>query len=536
MRRLDMDAALLRVAEEAGARVLQGVRVVGVTVRDGRASEVVGIEASKGTRLSVPADTVIGADGSTSRVRTCLLGRPPPETTGLAMRCFVGGYPSSAWLDFVLPLEHAAVGFRGYGWAFPLGDGTANVGVGVFASAAVNRFPRMSRLLDDLLERLGTLRGFSSLTPVGRPRSGLLRSWEHVPRGPRNVLLVGDAAGLVNPVTGEGIAAALESGCIAGGLGFDGRGGDLAAHYAASVIHLQAEPFRLLKSVPWQFIDTMLGTSRAGLTAIRQAAGDAVSGRVRAPPPKDSIDESVNAALDSAPALLRRAASDLRGDRGDPVASLFRAVLDSVVESSDRDMAALISLLDVQAALAQDVRRDSGEDVADTSSLMLADLVSAHALDIGGRAGRRLCADYAARLAGAGIDFEFSPGTARARRLFGMSALSGEFAGRHLAGRGVAGATPEDILVSECMAVAALHDLAWRSDQLRLWRERGTHPRDLPSWAGDGVASARELLLAAHTHVPCVGRNVPSALRSLRAAAETRFRRATGSGPKPHLA
>jgi flavin-dependent dehydrogenase len=105
-------------------------------------------------------------------------------------------------------LHFGGVPQPGYGWVFPLRDGLANVGVGflpkdkrhtaraVFEPWVASKLP-MARAASEM-------RGY----PI---RVDFLRAPLHAPR----TLLVGEAAGLVNPLTGEGIDYALESGQIA---------------------------------------------------------------------------------------------------------------------------------------------------------------------------------------------------------------------------------------------------------------------------------------------------------------------------------
>jgi flavin-dependent dehydrogenase len=107
----------------------------------------------------------------------------------------------------------------GYGWIFPGPDGGANLGIGIgtladrrAAAAAVQRLPAFV----EHLVRLGLLDGVSS--PLPRRLGGWLKMGMvgTTPAAGR-VLLVGDAAGLVNPLQGEGIAPAMTSACAAAG-------------------------------------------------------------------------------------------------------------------------------------------------------------------------------------------------------------------------------------------------------------------------------------------------------------------------------
>jgi hypothetical protein len=132
---------------------------------------------------------------------------------GFAVRCY---------LDQTVPLPAITLweqtpwrAFPGYGWIFPGPDGVANLGVGVgtladrqAGSAAVRVLPAYLRYLADLglLDRVPDGNGPRRLG--GWLKMGMVGT---VPAAGR-VLLVGDAAGLVNPLQGEGIAQAMTSG------------------------------------------------------------------------------------------------------------------------------------------------------------------------------------------------------------------------------------------------------------------------------------------------------------------------------------
>jgi flavin-dependent dehydrogenase len=123
----------------------------------------------------------------------------------LAARAYFDDLPGPLEPTFQLRFDN--VPSPGYGWIFPTGPTTANVGVGFFprrgSGTAVQAFERFTDLL----------RGGRQVGPVkGYPiRVDFLRAPTFAP----NTLLVGEAAGLVNPLTGEGIDYALESGQIA---------------------------------------------------------------------------------------------------------------------------------------------------------------------------------------------------------------------------------------------------------------------------------------------------------------------------------
>lgn len=153
------------------------------------------------------ARTVVGADGAGSVVRRgLLLPRQPTAHLGVALRGYAAAAPGRGRLEVRFPPNQPR---RAYGWCFTGGDGRANVGVGAFDTTMQLR----RRDLETMLRRLfpavqvdpHTLRG--QRLPLGSFRPEV---WSG------RVLLAGDAASLVDPLTGEGVHHALASGRLAG--------------------------------------------------------------------------------------------------------------------------------------------------------------------------------------------------------------------------------------------------------------------------------------------------------------------------------
>jgi menaquinone-9 beta-reductase len=205
--RLELDDLLRRRAEDAGARVLEGV-----AIRDLCPLRGGGARAS-GRAGSWDADVVIAADGPAS-VAWCALGQRAPR--GRALAVAVTAYYEGVSVDQADTSEHyfepglAA----GYGWIFPAVNGIANVGVYQRADRYHARGAQLSQLLERFVanhpERFARARRVGKSRNWPLPLAGL-RPFS----GTNGVLACGDAARLVDPLTGEGIWHALESGRLA---------------------------------------------------------------------------------------------------------------------------------------------------------------------------------------------------------------------------------------------------------------------------------------------------------------------------------
>jgi menaquinone-9 beta-reductase len=190
------DSSLLGKAAAAGAEVRQGVSVVSVDAQ--RAS----VTFSTGERLQY--GMLIGADGANSIVRRKIFPMRKGRGTGIGLEVFVprvrmGSLPDELQIRFgSLPY--------GYGWVFP-GPETVCIGAGVTGSKAVGAQVRAA--LNELLRHFGLDPGSFRLRAAPIPSLAL-----HRELGAENIFLVGDAAGLCDQVSGEGICHAVASGLL----------------------------------------------------------------------------------------------------------------------------------------------------------------------------------------------------------------------------------------------------------------------------------------------------------------------------------
>jgi geranylgeranyl reductase family protein len=226
--RTSLDARLRRAALDAGAEEVTGR--AGAISSGAPGPAVIALDQG-GT---VEADVVIGADGAASRVaESAGLVDHHRVLWGFAMRAYVEQPVELPYIAFWDPTPGRA--FPGYGWIFPGADGRSNAGLGLGTGSDRRAGARATRQLDAFLDHLRALGllGAASAAPKGGRLGGWLKMGMvgTIPaRG--NVLLVGDAAGLVNPLQGEGIAQAMDSGRAAATAVID-RPAEAASRYVA---------------------------------------------------------------------------------------------------------------------------------------------------------------------------------------------------------------------------------------------------------------------------------------------------------------
>jgi flavin-dependent dehydrogenase len=137
---------------------------------------------------------------------------------GLAIRqYFTSPMQDSDWFDAYLDIRSGDETMPGYGWVFPVGDGTVNAGVGLLSTYGGWRDINLHDLQRFFIDQLPPEWDVNWETVCSKPRAGRLFMGQSVwpPHGP-GFVLVGDAAGMVNPCNGEGIAYGYETGRIAG--------------------------------------------------------------------------------------------------------------------------------------------------------------------------------------------------------------------------------------------------------------------------------------------------------------------------------
>lgn len=202
------DNHLLDVAIAAGAVVRFESEALPLIEDDRAVGVVVGTEEIRASLVVLAS----GAQGAAAKMLGAV--RDPNETFGLAIRAYVPS-PRHAerHLEACLSLrdEHGTP-VPGYGWMFPAGDGTVNIGVG--ALSTMKGFKKLN--LNTLLDQYRSLvkESWSLGEYIDKPRAWRL-PMSCVRRHGPGWVAIGDAAGFVNPMNGEGIDYALESGMLA---------------------------------------------------------------------------------------------------------------------------------------------------------------------------------------------------------------------------------------------------------------------------------------------------------------------------------
>jgi len=202
------DQELARGAVHAGAKLQMNTNAVDLLKKNGK---IVGVKTiQQGEPVDIEADVVVGADGVESKVgkwagiKTTL---KPIDLETCAQYTLANVDCPDAFCDFYLGKKRAP---GGYVWVFPKGDDVANVGIGVISSLSDSGMAL--RLLDKFiashpeLKKGEPIRLLAGADPVAKPIESVRD----------NLVLVGDAARHVDPITGGGLMLSIEGGKYAG--------------------------------------------------------------------------------------------------------------------------------------------------------------------------------------------------------------------------------------------------------------------------------------------------------------------------------
>ena len=219
IRRRDLDEMVANQAVKAGATVRPATEAVEPLVEGGLVTGATVLDRETGTRETVRARYLVVADGANSRFGRALgAARDRTYPLGMAVRgYFTSPYHDEPWIESHLDLrDREGSHLPGYGWVFPVGDGTVNVGVGLLSTFSGWKSVNTSKLMDAFIATAPARWGISPETSCGPPTGGKLPTGGSVmPKTGPTWLVIGDAAGSVNPFNGEGIAYAYETGRLA---------------------------------------------------------------------------------------------------------------------------------------------------------------------------------------------------------------------------------------------------------------------------------------------------------------------------------
>ena len=217
--RRDFDELLARRAEKAGATLWEGAEVLEPRLTDGWVSGAVVRKDEE--EIEVRARYVLSADGAASRFGGRVgVRRDTSRPLGIAARRYyrIQHHPGP-WLEVWMDLWEGDALLPGYGWLFPVADGTVNLGAGLLNTFKGFKDLSAQRVFHAFATMLPPSWNVTEETAEGRVLSGPLpMGFNRRPQALPGMLLVGDAAGIVTPFNGEGIAYAIESAEIAAEL------------------------------------------------------------------------------------------------------------------------------------------------------------------------------------------------------------------------------------------------------------------------------------------------------------------------------
>jgi geranylgeranyl reductase family protein len=257
--RSSLDEQLARRAQAAGVKLLEGTTVTGPVLNDN--GRIVGVETTaeaeekskpesrsdntertRGSIRRYHARVVVAADGNSSRLSVAMgLRKRDDRPMGVAVRSYyTSPRHEDDYLESWLDLWDGDRLLPGYGWIFGMGDGTSNVGLGMLNTSDAFGKTDYRELLKRWLRSMPEEWGYVEENRTEPVRGAALpMGFNRTPQYHKGLLLAGDAAGMVNPFNGEGIAYAMES-------------GELLARVVAQALArpARAETERVLRSYP----------------------------------------------------------------------------------------------------------------------------------------------------------------------------------------------------------------------------------------------------------------------------------------------
>ena len=217
--RRNLDEMVADQAVKAGATLWPATEALEPVLENGLVVGAVVHRKESGTTEAVRGRYLLVADGANSRFGRALgTARSRRYPLGMAIRgYFRSPRHDEPWIESHLDLrDRSGAALPGYGWIFPVGDGTVNVGVGLLSTFKAWKSINTSHLMDAFVSMAPPTWEIRADTAVGPPTGGRLPMGGSVhPSAGPTWLVAGDASGAINPFNGEGIAYAYETGRMA---------------------------------------------------------------------------------------------------------------------------------------------------------------------------------------------------------------------------------------------------------------------------------------------------------------------------------
>jgi flavin-dependent dehydrogenase len=203
-----------RNAVAAGATLLEGHEALLPIVDRGFVRGAV-VQPPTGEPIEIRARYVVVADGANSRFGRALgTFRTREWPYGTAIRTYwESPRHAEPWIESALDVkDRNGNPMPGYGWIFPVGDGTVNIGVGLLSTFREFKSVNTTHLLDAYAHQVADRWEIDADRPECKATSGRIPMGGSVgPKAGPSYLVIGDAAGSVNPFNGEGIDYAYET-------------------------------------------------------------------------------------------------------------------------------------------------------------------------------------------------------------------------------------------------------------------------------------------------------------------------------------
>ncbi len=206
--RIELDNWIFEAAKKAGARYMQSTRVTTYSITNNAAI----VELKQGQKkLLVKAKILAGADGSSSTIARQINGsKPNDEFQLLGLRAY---YDNVNGPTDRVDIYFTGESFPGIFWMFPKGPNGANIGMAMVSKTLPHKPSHVKQMLVDHINNNADI-----AERIGNGKiDGKIEGWPITFFNAQNsitanrLILVGDAAGLINPLSGDGIQYALLS-------------------------------------------------------------------------------------------------------------------------------------------------------------------------------------------------------------------------------------------------------------------------------------------------------------------------------------